>query len=169
MEKKQKPGTYEATVTKHGISVTKAGKPMATIRFKYKDDEGHDQFITWFGSFASDKATEITAEALAVCGMTSNNPADLTKPVESGVLDTTRKVQLTCDFEEYNGERRFKVKYVNPIGGASFRNAMSETDAVKAFAGLNVGGALAAARKKYPAPQVKNHAPTFDADEPIPF
>ena len=67
---------------------------------------------------------------------------------------------------------------MNPPGGAGFRDSMQHSDAVKAVAGMNLGGIATAARKKHTATAKPfNHAPgadngpepKFDENEEIPF
>lgn len=165
----QKPGTFDATVVDYGASTTKKGSPMVMIRFKYEDGDKDAHFINWYGTFASDKSSEITCEALAVCGWTTNSPADLAKGAGSGVLDETRQVSITLKNDEYEGKVRLKVAYINPPGGAGFRDSMGHAEAVKAFSGINIGAIAAQARKKHGTKPVPNLAPTFDPEEKVPF
>lgn len=157
-------GTYEAKIQDYSVGETKKGDPMAMIRFQIFDAEGVAHSITWYGTFSSPKAQEITCEALAVCGWTTKNPADLAKGAGSGVLDEKRTVSLTIAPDTYNGKTRMKVKYINPPGGGGFRNKMEHKDAVKLFNGLNLAGIAAEVQKKH-----KSAAPTVDTEEPIPF
>lgn len=164
-----KPGVHEAMVIDHGVTKSKTGTPMAVIRFEYMDTDADKHQINWYGSFKEGKAAEITCEALATCGWTTNKPSDLAKGAGSGVLDETSTVSITLGNEEYNGKVTTKVKYINPPGGAGFRNAIEHSDAVQMFNGLNLEGVAAAARKKHSPKEPKNHAPQFDSSEPIPF
>lgn len=163
-----KAGIFEAKVSDYGVTETKKGDPMAMIRFQYQDAEGDNHFATWYGTFGSEKAQEISCEVLALCGYTSTNLADLAKGAGSGVLKEGKVVSITLVAEEWEGKTRIKVKYVNPPGGAGFRNQLTHTDAVKKFSGVSIGAAMAAAKKKHQK-EVVNHAPKFDTDEPIPF
>lgn len=169
------PGVFEAKVVDYGVTKSKADKPMAMIRFIYSGEDGTDKFINWYGSFASEKSSEITCAALALCGWSTNNPADLAKGKGSGVLDETKTVSITLANEEYNGKTNLKVKYINPVGGAAFRNQIGQADAVKMFAGLNIGGIAAKARASQPKvekKELKNFAPGADKkddEEPLPF
>lgn len=166
-------GQFEARVVDYAVSKTKKGHPMAMIRFKYETPEGAEAEINWYGTFASEKASEITMEALAVCGMNTNNPADLAKGAGSGILDEQRAVSITLKEETYDGKTRVKVAYVNPVGGAGFRDKMEHSEAIQMFNGMNLGGIAAAARKKHERKEVKNYAPgataKFDENEPVPF
>lgn len=175
-EETRKPGVYDAKVADYGIGKTKTGKPMAMIRFAYQDAENQTQQINWYGTFSSDKAAEISSEALAVCGMSSNNPADLAKGQGSGILDETRTISITLKNDTWEGTTRLKVAYVNPPGGGGFRDTLEHGDAVQAFSGLNLGGIMASARQKH-TKTIVNHAPgangapapEFNENEEIPF
>lgn len=164
-----KPGTYEAKVVDYGVAKTKKGDPMVMVRFAvYPSETSVSQNITWYGTFSSPKAQEITSEALAICGMKTKNFAELANGAGSGVLDEKKVVSLTIVQEEWEGKTRTKVKYINQPGGSGFRDKMSKADAAQLFNGLNLAGVAAAAQKKH-TKEVVNHAPKFDTDEPIPF
>lgn len=166
--KEIKAGVYTAQISDYAITKTKKGLPMAMIRLVFQDSEKESHSITWYGTFGSEKASEITCEALAVCGWTTNNPADLAKGFGSGVLAENKEISITVASEEWEGKTTMKVKYINPVGGQGFRDKMSQAEAAQLFSGLNLGGVAAAARKKH-TKVIPNMAPKFDADEPIPF
>jgi len=168
MADKGKPGIYEAKVTDFGVGTTKKGDPMAMVRFGYVDSDGDSHSATWYGTFGTEKSSEISCETLAVCGYTSNNLADLAKGAGSGVLDENRVVSLTLANDTYEGVTRLKIKYVNPPGGAGFRSSLEHSEAVKAFKGVNIGAAMAMAKKKHQK-TIVNHAPVLDTDEEIAF
>ena len=163
-----KAGVFQAKVVDYGVTKSKAGDPMVAVRFQIFDTEGQSHNITWYGSFKSPKSQEISAEALAVCGMKTKNFAELTGGAGSGVLDENRIVSLTLANEEWNGNVRLKVKYINPVGGSGFRDKMDKADAAKLFNGLNLSGVAATAQRKH-IKEIVNHAPKFEAEEPIPF
>jgi len=168
MSTELKSGTFEAKVKDYGVTKTRKGDPMAMVRFEIVDADGDGHNITWYGTFSSEKAAEITCEALAVCGWTTKNPADLAKGSGSGVLDEDKIISLTIASDTYEGKTRMKVKYVNPPGGGSFRNQMDHGEAVQMFNGLNLSGIAASVQKKHKK-EVVNHAPKFDTEEPVPF
>lgn len=173
------PGTYEATIVDYGIQIKEGKAPSAMIKFSFMDDMNTPQTINWFGSFNATInpgktmcAADITCAALAACGWTTNNPSNLAKGAGSGVLNEKMPVSITIANEEYNGKTTMKVKFINPVGGAGFREKITEADAVKAFAGMNLSGIAAKAREKYKKP-IPNMAPKkvngMDDDEIIPF
>ena len=168
MATEAKPGIYEAKINDYGVSTTKKGDPMAMLRFSYADSDGNNHFVTWYGTFGTDKSAEISCEALAICGYSSSNLADLAKGAGSGVLDENRVVSITLANDEYQGKVRLKVKYVNAPGGSGFRSKMEHSEAVQAFKGVNIGAAMALAKKKH-GKTIVNHAPTLDTEEEIAF
>jgi hypothetical protein len=159
-----KAGVYDAKVIDYSVGKTKKGDPMVMVRFAIAEN----QALTWYGTFSSEKSAEITCEALAICGWSTKNPADLSKGKGSGVLDEKRTVSLTIAPDTYDGKTRMKIKYINPAGGGGFRDKMEHKEAVTLFNGLNLAGIAAAAQKKHKK-EIVNHAPTLDTEEPIPF
>jgi len=168
MSTELRAGSFDAKVKDYSIGTTKKGDPMAMVRFELFDSEGLAHIITWYGTFGTEKSAEITCEALAICGWSTKNPADLAKGKGSGVLSEDKIVSLTIAQDTYDGKTRMKIKYINPVGGGGFRNQMEHSDAVKLFNGLNLAGIAAVAQKKHKK-EIVNHAPTMDADEPVPF
>lgn len=142
------PGTYIGKVFTHAITETKAGDPQAAVTFTI-DDEGKQKSLTWFGSFKSPKASEITIKALIACGLKGNNPA--------GDLEIGKEVQLVVEEEEgQDGKLRTRIRWVNPVGGAA---SMKKVDPAAAKAKLSsLEGAVMAARQA-----------TGINDEEIPF
>jgi hypothetical protein len=61
-------GKYLARGVNASLGKTKNGGEQVAVEFELKDGPGVGQRITWFGSFANDKATEITVKALRNCG-----------------------------------------------------------------------------------------------------
>lgn len=128
-----KEGTYEATLTSHGTSETKAGKPQAFAAFKINST---DETITWYGSF-SEKAAQYTIKNLLTLGLQGNNPA--------GPLEVGKVVSLVIEHETGEDMKiRPKVKFINELGGA--RNVIPKDQALAKLSDLT--GAVMAARAK---------------------
>ncbi len=104
-----KAGTYISKASVWGLSETKSGAEQFAIEFPVTDEHGETHVLTYFGSF-SEKAEKHTLKALRACGWVGN---DLSK-----VNDLPNEVQLVVENEEYEGEWRTKIKWVNSIGGA---------------------------------------------------
>lgn len=127
-----KEGTYEATLVKHGISETKAGKAQAYADFKL-NTPGSEQ-ITWYGGF-TEKSTPWTVKVLLTLGLQGNNPA--------GALLIGKNVSLVIVHETGEDMKiRAKIKFVNELGGV--RNVIPQEMAIAKLSDLS--GAVMQAR-----------------------
>lgn len=117
-----KPGTYKAAIKSYGIMEPKeAGKhPTVTITFEY-EQAGLKEEITYFGAM-SVKAAEYTMKNLLRCGFKYD---DLSALCEPNAFDG-REVEIAIGPEEYNGETKLKVKWINELGGAKFKALAKE-------------------------------------------
>lgn len=110
-----------ANAPRFGLS--DSGNEQIALAFTLLDEEGVDtgETIDWVGTFASEKSNEITIKALRNCGWKTDDIANL-----NGINDN--EVELDIQFDEYNGERRLKVKWVNKPGGnrIKFKNELDE-------------------------------------------
>jgi hypothetical protein len=131
------PGRHRARALPGSVDFgySSAGNEQIAVTFQLVDEPHAGQTITWFSSFASDKATAITLRALRTCGWLGDNLADL-----EGI--DASEVDLVCEEEEYEGERRLRVRWVNPPGGARLAQPMSEGER-RAFAERMRGTVLA--------------------------
>lgn len=165
------PGTYKARAIGGALGETEGGKPQIAVEYQVSEGECHGETITWFGYF-TEKTIERTMQALRNSGWKTDDLTDL-----AGLGDT--EVKIVCDEEEYNGEVRLKVQWVNSIGGLGLKKPMTPEQA-KAFAARMKGAAVAsrgtagAAPKPAPKRQSARSKPDpepsheFDGDD-IPF
>lgn len=144
-----KPGKYEATISDYGIGATKSGDPQVMILFNYKDAEGKDHEITWYGSL-KEKALKITLKSLLTCGFKGNDVSALAEGCMGNALDVNTPVQIDIQLEpSMDGTKSFlRVKWINPLGGAAFRSKFSKGEAVTKLGALNIKGELAALRQE---------------------
>ncbi len=119
----ENPGKYLAKCVDDPSAVrfgrAKTGSEQIALTFALVDDSGrvdHGATIDWVGSFANDKSTEITIKALRACGWTGNDLTDL-----RGINDL--EVELDVQLEEYQGEQRLRVRWVNKPGGGRIKFA----------------------------------------------
>lgn len=156
---------YRARAKEWSLGYASTGTPQVAVYFEFLD-EGVGGGITWFG-FLSEKALESTVRGLRNCGWEGDELADLTG------LDKN-EVELVVEMEEYNGQTRPKVRWVNRAGGAAVKNAMGEDEAKAFSANLRAriraidaqekvkakasGAAAAPTASRPPAPKMK--APT---------
>lgn len=132
-------GTYRARVTSAAevqFGYTSTGNEQIAVPLTITDGEHAGTTITWFGNFGSDKATEIALKALRACGWAGNDLSDLTG------IDTL-EVDAVVEWEEYNGQSRMKVKWLNAPGGGRVKLDKPMNDAQRrAFAAKMKGAAI---------------------------
>ena len=117
------PGTYRAIAMSAQLGKAGTGTPQVAIAFQTEDG----QHITAF-CYLSEKAADRTMESLRLCGWEGDDVRDL-----SGVNGTC-EVDIVVEEEEYEGNMRCKVKWINAPGGGGVKvEAMPEKEAA-AFA-----------------------------------
>lgn len=146
-------GKYLAKIVAYGVGESSSGKPRIEIKFGFKDAQGVDQTLWWNG-YLTEKSIQITAKALVNCGLKGTDYDELAKGAESGMLNMEAPVEVEVQNEEFEGKTRSKIAWVNRPGGAKF---MEPGLAAQKLKGLNLGGAVAAARAEtgIKAPPVK--------------
>lgn len=146
MAKQVTAGKYIARVLNYGIGNTKAGDPQAIVQFQFKDNDGDQHSLTWFGSF-KEKALPYTLDALLYCGMKGNDPAELAQGIDGGALDLNQEVQIVVE-EQTDDKGRVvpKISWVNRLGGNAFKNAITFDQAKSKLAAMNLKGAVMARR-----------------------
>lgn len=127
-------GRFRARGVTAALGTSSNGNPQIGVELTILDGEYQGASITWYGSF-TDAATPYTLEALDNLGWTGDDLSNLT-----GI--DRNEVSIVVDEEEYEGEVRDKVKYINKPGGLAMKNAMSEGQQ-KAFAASMKGAVLA--------------------------
>jgi len=93
-------------------------KEQAVVLFDIVGDNDPDngRSITWFG-YLNDKNFDRTVEALRYCGWEGDELAELPQLAAAGRL--AQEVELVVVHEEYQGEWRAKVRWVNRPGGGA--------------------------------------------------
>lgn len=112
------------------------GNAQVFVPFRISFEDG-DEHITWAGTLTSDggKAFEIAIKALRTLGWQGDDLTELEDLDEDGAAKLLpNQVEIVCDMDEYNGERKLKVKWVNaPGGGKMTKHALAGAD-LKTFA-----------------------------------
>lgn len=140
MSDELKPGRHRATVSDYGISLTKAGKPNVNVKFKVGESS-----IIWFGSLNEGKALQMTMKTLIILGMKTHEQFDrLAEGISSNVLDTTKEVEIDIAYEEYDGQQKLRVKWVNEIG---LKNTISAAEFKNKLAGVNIKNSFIVAKE----------------------
>ena len=162
------PGTYRARAHGEGAELSTSsnkGTPQVVVPFALEGGET----ISWVG-FLTDAALPFTVKSLRIAGWQGDDFFDLTSL-------GSKECELVIADEEYNGEVRSRVQYINEIGGGpKIGKSMSEADR-KEFArkmrGKVIacgGGKASAAPKPAPKPQdSENPAPVDANGHPLPF
>lgn len=88
------------------------GNEQVAVVFHVIDGPRTGDRLTWTGTF-TERATEITMKALRAAGWATDDLTDM-----SGVGD--KDVDLAVGMEEYEGQQRERVKWVNEPGGGKF-------------------------------------------------
>jgi hypothetical protein len=113
-----------------------SGNAQVFVPFRISFADG-DEHITWSGTLPTDggKAFQITIKALRTLGWQGDDLADLDDLDEEGAAKLLpNQVDIVCDMDDYNGESRLKVKWVNPPGGVRMaKHALAGSD-LKTFA-----------------------------------
>ncbi len=109
-----KEGTFKAVVADWGVSKSKERQtPSVNVEFSV-DVEGNLESITWFG-YLTEAAKDRTIETLYKLGF-NGDLFGLAAGRQSSCLDGGKEVILTISLEMYNGEPKYKVKWVNLPG-----------------------------------------------------
>jgi len=109
------PGKYTAKVKQPGngwLGTSKTGSDFIRIPLLIDDpaNDQHGREIVWQG-WLSEKAAERTAKTLDEA---FGREWDI-KSLDAGISPFVgQKCRITVEAEEYNGESRFKIKWLNP-------------------------------------------------------
>lgn len=171
-------GTYKARATGPQDVVfgrAQSGNVQVAVLFDLIDASGapSGERISWLGTFAPGKATEIAIRALRACGWQGVDLADMTG-VDSNV------VELVVEIEQSDSGRSYpRVRWINtpssgrvqmrePLRGAELRAFAAELRGV--IAGLDGGRAPSrAAQPRATTTTTRNAAPSYGSDDDIPF
>lgn len=138
-------GKFRAKGVAGALGFTKDHNPQVAVELRVLDDSHAGESITWFGYF-TEKSQERTLEALRILGWKTDDLSNL-----DGITDN--EVSITLEEEEYGGEVRLKVQWINRVGGIALKERMSPAEA-QAFARQMKGAALAS-RQGVPAAATK--------------
>jgi hypothetical protein len=153
-------GKFRAKGVAGALGYTKDHNPQVAVELKILDTDHLGDSITWFGYF-TEKTQERTLEALRILGWKTDDLSNL-----DGITDN--EVSITVEEEEYMGEVKPKVQWINRIGGIALKERMSPAEA-QAFARQMKGAALASRAGMAPAATAgKPPAPRAPAQRPAP-
>lgn len=108
-------------------------------------NEGYEgKVVTWFGSFASEESQKITMRQMRDMGWSTDN---VTNP--EGI--DANEVEITIDYEEFQGKERMKIKRIAPVGGFKVEMKKPMDDAQKKAFAARMRGAALQTKKAGPA------------------
>lgn len=105
-------GVHSSHVVSHQLGRSSKGTPHVAVLFENEEGE----HITWYG-YLSDAALEYTLATLAVLGWDPIENDARVDTLNGTELLVGAQADLVIETEEYNGEHRPKVKWVNRPGG----------------------------------------------------
>lgn len=112
------PGTYTARATEIDFGEASNGTPQIAVLFEAVDT---GETITWYG-YLTEKAAKYAVQALRTMGWQGDDLSAL------DIGDIQEEVSIVVDTEEYDGQTRTKVKWVNRPGGLALKQRMEPAD-----------------------------------------
>lgn len=147
---------YLARAEQWGLGETSTGKEQVAVSFKILTPDADIKSIAWHGYFTP-QALDRTIESLRICGWEGNDLSDLRG------FDKN-EVALVIDDEDYNGETRAKVKWINRAGGGLALKTPLSGDKLKAFA-LSMVGQIRGLDTKAQKPRSSASPPPLTDDD----
>lgn len=145
-------GRHAAKAIDIDMGYAETGTPQYAVAFELVETR---ETITWYG-YMSEKAAERTLQSLRYCGWQGNDPGAIS------AADLTEEVELDIQEDEYKGETRMKVQWVNRRGGGAVLKSRMDESQRKAFGDQFRGLAM----KVKPVPQTRK-SETGDDDTPF--
>lgn len=161
-------GKHRARAREWAFGKAGTGTYQIGVLFDLLDLPG--ETIQWFGSF-TEKSEKHTLKGLRAMGWQGSDLTEL--DCNMGGLEQL-EVVLVVEHEEYNGETRSKVRWVNPAGGVGMANPLDQ-GGLKSFAAtmrarivaLDPASAKAKAPPKPPVRRAPEPPPHDDSDQPF--
>jgi hypothetical protein len=164
MPKITEAGEYLATVTSADFGESDKGSPYLTLNFA-TEDGAHIRAFMYLTEKALPYSVKSLKEAFGFDG-------DFERAVEQ---TTGRQARITVELEEYEGEERAKVKFINNVNGGfhakpvanlqSFLKGLSEK--AKRMPGPAPAKPAPSAAPSRPAPKPAPKAPKNEEGEPF--
>lgn len=109
-------GKYNAKVTAISFGRASTGNEQIAIQFEILDGEFAGENIAYLGTF-TENSIEYTTNALRAVGWLGDDLSELPGLAADGKLS---EAQIVVRHEEYEGQMRARIKFVNPPGGGRF-------------------------------------------------
>lgn len=147
------PGKYRARATSAEdvqFGVSKQGNLQIGVLFELLDEEMAGQTISWVGTFADGKATDIAIKALEACGWQGDDPTESLEGITNNEVVLVIENETGEDGRSYakvlwvNRPGAGRVKFKQPISGQDLRVFGADIKrAVAANRAMNSGGSPA--------------------------
>lgn len=129
------PGTFRGKAVNWQFGKAQTGTEQIVVQFELLDGPAKGERHSWYGTFG-EKSTQRTLESLEHCGWDGDSLMDL-----KGM--GTKEPELSCGEDEYKGEKRIRINWVNaPGGGMAMHEAYTTPDQKAAFAARMKGELL---------------------------
>lgn len=119
------PGTFRGKAVNWQFGKAKTGTEQIVVQFEMLDGPAKGERHSWYGPFG-ERSTQRTLESLEHCGWDGESLIDL-----KGM--GTKEVELACGEDDYNGEKRIRINWVNAVGGGMAMHETMSKDQVSAF------------------------------------
>lgn len=131
-----------------------------------EDGEAEGDELEWQG-WLSEKALARTCKNLAEVFGWDGDLEALAGQLKTGPF-VGKPCSVVTEFEEYNGKKRIKIKWLNSAGGGG--KTLPATEAMALAKRLNASAKMAASEADAPAPKKRATDPDIDAEaDDIPF
>lgn len=126
-------GKYLATATSVQLGFAGTNTPQVAVAFDVEGPDGGILPMTWYGFF-TDAAEPMTMKALRNLGF--DGETDLLTDIVDGASKSLvgARAKVTVQQEEYQGQSRSKIRFVDPEEGGPLNKAPMAGDQLKAFA-----------------------------------
>lgn len=160
-------GRHSVVVTQHQLGKSSTGTPHIAVEFEGIVGE----YLTWYG-YLTDAAIEQTLRSLTRLGWDAEKHDGRLESLHRTDLLVGEDAEIVVEFENYNGQSRPKVRWINEVGGGMGEGLGSDAVA-------ELSESLRAKVLSLPRPQAnprpagapaKKAAPTLaDPDDDLPF
>lgn len=127
---------FKARGIQAALGKTSNGNPQVAVELEITEGERQGDTLTWYGYF-TDKTEERTIQSLRLLGWEGDDLSSL-------IGIDQNEVTIVVEEEEYDGQVREKVKWING-GGLAMKETMDD-GAAKAFAAKMRGKVLAVSK-----------------------
>lgn len=126
-------GRHRVQVVSHVLRRSSGGTPSVAVLFESTQEVG--MRITWDG-YLTDAALERTLASLRILGWDSDAHDGRIETLHGTDLLKGNEAEIVVELEDYQGQSRPKVKWVNEVGGGGLGDGMATDDVMEFSASL---------------------------------